>query len=155
MLVSPRAGRWPGETKVSAGSARWRGASIWAHGRSLPSPPPQVGFSLHRRRLAGIRFLFPGLGCLRRYLASSAKHEQSVQLVSVIHLRAWPVLPGARRSLQFRASPWLQVTVSLSGRGRRLSGSWERPAGRRFSHRCLPALLQRQGREFAQEEAAG
>lgn len=106
MLLSPRTGRWPGETKVSVGSARPRGGSIRARSLSLPSPPPQVGFILHCRRLAGIRFLFPELGCLRGHLVFSVKPEQSVLFESVIYLRAWPVLAGARRSIHFRSSRW-------------------------------------------------
>lgn len=66
----------------------------------------------------GLGFLFPELGYLRRHLALGAEPELPVQLVAVIYLRAWPVLPGVRRSIHFRSSQSLEVTVSLSGWGR-------------------------------------
>lgn len=74
---------------------------IWARGRSLPSAAPRVGFVLHRRRLAAIRFLFPQLGCLRRHSGRGAKPEQSVQLVPVIHLRCFlrPGVPSTSAAL--------------------------------------------------------
>lgn len=121
----------------------------------LPSPPPQVGFTLHRRRrLGGIRFPFLELGCLRLLSAPSAKPGVPAQSVAVIYLRAWPVLP--RPALH----PLPPLPAALGDRPtfrpqqRRLSVPRGPPAGRLCSHRCLPAPLQRQRSELAQDEAA-
>lgn len=76
---------------------------------AAPSPPRSlrwVSFCTAAASRAS-DFFFPELGCLRRHLAFSAKPKQSVQLESVIYLRAWPVLPGARRAIHFRSSRWL------------------------------------------------
>lgn len=99
--VPSQAGRGPGKTSASARAPAQRGGSI---GAVSPSPPALLGLTLYHRCRARIGFLFPELGCLRRHLALSANPERSVQLLSVIYLHAWPVLPGAWRSIHFRSS---------------------------------------------------